>query len=64
MRSQLVAFLEDPEGYDQRRQLCDRITLARAVLAEVEKLHRERREMRACMHGAMAALTAFDFPPD
>lgn len=38
MRTQFAAFLEDPEGYDRGRLMCDRIALARACIDEIDEV--------------------------
>lgn len=67
MRTQLAAFLENPEGYDRRRLMCDRIALAKACLAElddVEKHDAERLELGAALKTIRLVVGAVTEPSD
>lgn len=66
MRTQFAAFLEDPEGYDQRRQMCDRVALAKACIAEIDEGRRQddlrRSALFAVKSAADLALGTFPCP--
>lgn len=53
MRTQITAFLENPEGYDRNREMCDRVALAKACLAELDELNQLR--VTIDIIGALAA---------